>query len=149
MSLFFIGRPYALSMKPASTETSGDAAASTASTTSSKFNILQKLRLVDSVVWCALVGIVVGCIAPLRDFLSERAGGPLRFVGSFSYNFGRAAVPLSTMILGASLYAGARAEFQKRRDARNARPEADKPPPILDDVWVQLAESVFRSVLCR
>ena len=28
-------------------------------------------------------------------------------VGSFSYNFGRAGVPLSTMILGGSLYTGA------------------------------------------
>lgn len=114
MALFFIGRPYALSMKPQTGTAESDAEAE---------GILRKLRAVDSVVWCALAGIAVGCAAPLRDFLSDRAEGPLRFVGSFASNFGRAGVPLSTMILGGSLYMGARAEIQRRR-ARKAKAAA-------------------------
>jgi len=117
MALFFIGRPYALSMKP----TTG-----TAESQAEAEGILRKLRAVDSVVWCALAGIAVGCVAPLRDFLSDRADGPLRFVGSFASNFGPAGVPLSTMILGGSLYMGARAEIQRRRATKERGPEASE-----------------------
>ncbi|CAE6934022.1 PILS5 [Symbiodinium sp. CCMP2456] len=116
MALFFLGRPYALSMKPTGTGTADSEAEAE--------GILRKLRAVDSVVWCALAGIAVGCAAPLRDFLSDRAEGPLRFVGSFASNFGPAGVPLSTMILGGSLYVGARAEIQRRRGAKAKAPAA-------------------------
>jgi predicted permease len=46
---------------------------------------------------------VIGCIAPVRDFFSPAASGPLRFVGSFTRNLGSAGIPLSTVLLGASL----------------------------------------------
>ncbi|CAE7458028.1 PILS5 [Symbiodinium sp. CCMP2592] len=128
MALFFIGRPYALSMKP---QTAG-----TAESQAEAEGILRKLRAVDSVVWCALAGIAVGCVAPLRDFLSDRAEGPLRFVGSFASNFGPAGVPLSTMILGGSLYMGARAEIQRRRATKAKAPAADleeRPPEASEE----------------
>lgn len=100
IALFFVGRPYALSMRPKEDLEVASQATRTPC-----------LRRVDSVVWSALLGILVGCLAPVRDFLSERAQGPLRFVGSYSYNLGQSAVPLSTMILGGSLYTGARAQL--------------------------------------
>ena len=106
IALFFIGRPYALSMRPKED----------LEITKAPLTPCGLLRSVDSVVWSALLGILLGCVAPARDFLSERAAGPLRFIGSYSYNLGRAAVPLSTMILGGSLYMGAKAQFSRAEE---------------------------------
>ena len=70
----------------------------------------------EPVILGSLLGIVVGMIAPLRQLLSPSEGGALRFVGSFATNLGSAGIPLSTLILGASLFLGGRGQWQARRE---------------------------------
>ncbi|CAJ1372904.1 unnamed protein product [Effrenium voratum] len=111
VALFGLGRPYALSMRTEKVETESEASQNRPCVV----RFLQKLRKMDSVVWASILAIVVGCIAPVRDLLSERAGGVLRFVESFTYKLGSAGIQVSTLVLGGSLYLGGVAQLEKRR----------------------------------
>ncbi|CAJ1372908.1 unnamed protein product [Effrenium voratum] len=119
--LFGLGRPYALS--GLAEKESASEAPSAHSDRPCFSRVLQKLRGVDCVVWASLLAILVGCIAPLRDLLSDQAGGALRFVGSFSYQMGSAGVRISTLVLGGSLYLGGTTQLEKRRVEKVLREE--------------------------
>ncbi|CAJ1351701.1 unnamed protein product [Effrenium voratum] len=119
--LFGLGRPYALS--GVAEKESASEAPSAHSDRPCFSRVLQKLRGVDCVVWASLLAILVGCIAPLRDLLSDQAGGALRFVGSFSYQMGSAGVRISTLVLGGSLYLGGTTQLEKRRVEKVLREE--------------------------
>ena len=121
LALFGIGQPYAMSMrKKEEAAPPATAVGSVQARPSVLRRIYTKLRAIEPVVYASIAGVVVGCITPLRDFLSPQTDGAFRFVGSFSQNLGRAGVPLSTLILGGSLYLGASAQLEKRRKAREA-----------------------------
>ena len=67
-------------------------------------NIMYALRqTLTSPGFLALaLGVITGCIAPLRDALFE-PGGPLRFLGDAIETLGRASSSMSTMVVAASL----------------------------------------------
>ena len=116
LTLFSLGKPYALAMRETPLPSEGPVA-SPAPEASWCRRALARLLALEPAVYCGLVAITLGCIAPLRDVLSPAAGGALRFVGSFSRSIGEAGIPISTIILGASLYNGG-VDTLKRRRAR-------------------------------
>jgi predicted permease len=75
--------------------------------------VCARLRCIEPAVAGSLIGIIVGCIGPLREFIGE--AGPLRFIGAFSYSLGSAGISLSTMVLGGSLAMGAKMQLAARR----------------------------------
>ena len=131
IALFGLGQPFARSMQPkddvTQIATSASSAAPSAAPSAPRRHPLRRalalLLAVEPGVYAALVSIVLGCMAPVRQLLSP-PNGPLLPVGAFTARLGRAGPPLSTLILGGTLYLGGAAQLQKRRQAKRALKDA-------------------------
>lgn len=122
--LFSAGQRYALSMaprQPAAAE-AGQGATAVLAPRSRLRTVTACIGGIEPVILGSMIGIIIGCIEPLKALLDER--GPLRFIGAFSYRLGSSGIPLSTMVLGGSLGVGGKSLLARRRTARAERKKA-------------------------
>lgn len=122
--LFSAGQRYALSMAPKQQAAAGEGTGATAvlAPRSRLCTAVACIGGIEPVILGSMIGIIIGCIEPLKALLDE--SGPLRFIGAFSYRLGSSGIPLSTMVLGGSLGVGGKSLLASRRTARAERKKA-------------------------